>query len=108
MKKGNTKKNFKKFSSVNTHKRRDKEKRRAELLRALESINVKHEGFSFRDSVDSGYRARTREKTENAVKRALGIYSGTRSGFGFEKSVNGLFSKSSFALRTKSSSTMKT
>jgi hypothetical protein len=74
MKNGGTKKNFKKFTSVNTHKRRDKEKRRAELLRALESINVRHDSLSFRDSLDSGYGGRTRERSSASLKRALGIY----------------------------------
>ena len=68
MKKGMTKKSLNKFTSRNTHKRRDKEKRRAELLRIIESIDVRHDGFTMRDSVDSGYRGRVRDDRAPALK----------------------------------------
>ena len=86
MKKGRTGKDFRKFTSVNTHKRRDKEKRRAELLRALESINVSHEGCTIRDSFDKGISGRVRSERDGRggnAKCVLGIFTGTRSGFGF-------------------------
>ena len=77
MKKSVSKRNLNKISKVNTHKRKNKERARAELLRQLESINVKHEGFAFRDSDATGRRSM------NSGHTVMGVFSGTRSGFGF-------------------------
>lgn len=77
MKKSVSKRNLNKISKVNTHKRKSKERRKAELLRQLESINVKHDGFSFCDSDETGRRSIRSGHT------VLGVFSGTRSGFGF-------------------------
>lgn len=96
MKKGNTNKSFKKFTSVNTHKRRDKEKRRAELLRALESINVRHDGMSFKDKTDNGRGSRAFTKRTEGLKRVFGTFSGTRSGFGFVTPDGGLVGRDIF------------
>ena len=75
------KKNFDKFTKVNTHKRKAKEERRREIIRALEEIRVKHDGFSYRESTGDG---RTRRRSdEDKLSSVLGVYSGTRSGFGF-------------------------
>ena len=78
MKKKNvTKRDLGKFSKVNTHKRRGKERTRAELYRALASIDVKSEGVRIKDSDATGRQHRPLGHT------GLGVFSGTRSGFGF-------------------------
>ena len=82
MKKKYTNKDFQKFNKRNTHKRRDKERRRAELLRAIESSGVAYsENLKIRDVRDNGgYGSRIRG---GALKEVCGIFSGTKSGFGF-------------------------
>ena len=80
MKRKNTKKDFNKFTKVNTHKRKSKERARAEIMRILDEIDVKHDGFSYKEM--SAHRANSRVRDQGAAT-VLGIYSGTKSGFGF-------------------------
>ena len=81
MKRKTVKKNFDKFTKVNTHKRKAKEKSRAEIIRALNEIQVKHDGFVYKES--SFDTTRGRRHTKETMNTVLGIYSGTKSGFGF-------------------------
>lgn len=68
------KKDFTKFTKRNTHKRRSKEQSRRELMKAVAECGVKADGVKFRDIVDGG-------RSENIT--AKGIYSGSKSSFGF-------------------------
>ena len=81
MKRKNTKKNLEKFTKVNTHKRKAKEQRKMEIIRALNEIQIKHDGFTYRESANTGRKGR--ERKEGAINTILGVYSGTKSGFGF-------------------------
>ncbi len=83
MKKGNTRRNFKKFTSRNTHKRKKRKESTEELLRIVENMGIGTDGAVIRDSRDFGVRSRisgTRRKDEFVIQ---GEFSGTRSGFGF-------------------------
>ena len=80
MKKKYTKKDFAKFNKINTHKRRDKERRRLDLLAAIENSGVAYsDGLKIRDVSDRGGFG----KNKKAFKSAMGIFSGSKSGFGF-------------------------
>ncbi len=68
------KKDFTKFTKRNTHKRRTKEQARRELMKAVAECGVKADGVKLRDIVDTG-------RSENITAR--GIYSGSKSFFGF-------------------------
>ena len=78
-----TKKDFNKFTKRNTHKRRDKEAARRELLRAVAETEVAYEGIVLKDTVDFGRRGRTSPKRRGDETLSRGIFSGSKSGFGF-------------------------
>lgn len=82
-------KNFTKFTKRNTHKRRSKEAARKELLRAVSEVEAKYGDFKIRDSFDGGRRARvsTTRRRDEICKR--GVFSSSKSGFGFV-SVEGI------------------
>ena len=82
MKRKLTKKNQEKFVKVNTHKRRGKEKAQREIIKALEECKVSFDGFIYKDTDDTGIR-RKAWPIPRAEKCVLGIYSSSRSGFGF-------------------------
>ena len=73
------KKDFNKFTKRNTHKRRSKEQARRELLKAVREAGVSCEGVRIRD-VDLGV-GRSAERSKSITAR--GIYSGSRSSYGF-------------------------
>ena len=73
------KKDFTKFTKRNTHKRRSKEQARRELMKAVRETNVNYDGVKIRD-IDLG-RGRDIEKSRNITAR--GIYSGSKSSYGF-------------------------
>ena len=79
----NKKKDFSKFTKRNVHKRRSKEAAKAELLRALREVGVSYDGVKIRDVQDGG-RGEKRSP-EHAAREIVtrGIYSGSKSGFGF-------------------------
>jgi len=68
------KKDFSKFTKRNTHKRRSKEAAKNELLKMVREIGVNADGLKIKDRVDRG-------RSENVSAR--GIYSGSKSSFGF-------------------------
>ncbi len=76
-------KDFKKFTSRATHKRRTKDAARAELLRAVKESGTNIENVKIRDSLDLGRRGRTSGKARSDEITDRGVYSATRSGFGF-------------------------
>ena len=76
-------KNFTKFTKRNTHKRAAKDKAKAELLRAVcESCSVA-DGVKIKDSLDLGRRGRSSGKAGRDEVVCEGVYSGSRSGYGF-------------------------
>ena len=79
----NKKKDFAKFTKRNVHKRRSKDAAKNELLRALREVGVQYEGVKIRDIYDSG---RVDKRTSEHASRDIvtrGIYSGSKSDFGF-------------------------
>ena len=78
-----TKKDFTKFTKRNTHKRRSKEAARRELLRAVAETEVAYSGIVLKDTVDYGRGARTSTKRRGDEIICRGIFSGSKSGFGF-------------------------
>ena len=76
-------KDFKKFSSRSTHKRRAKDAARAELLRAVKESGTDLTGVKIRDTLDLGRRGRTSPRARGDEVVARGVYSATRVGFGF-------------------------
>ena len=68
------KKDFKKFTKRNTHKRRSKEAAKRELIKAVRECSVGTDTLKIRDISDGG-------RSENITVR--GIYSGSKSSFGF-------------------------
>ncbi len=83
MKRKQTKKDFSKFTKRNTHKRRNKEAARNELLRAVAETEVNYSGIVLKDTVDSGRRGRKSAKRRADEVTARGIFSGSKNGYGF-------------------------
>ncbi len=79
-------KDFKKFSKRNTHKRRAKDAAKAELLRCVREVDSSYSDFKIRDTYDSGRRGASPSRRQ---KEARGIFSSSKSGFGFVK-IEGL------------------
>lgn len=75
--------NFNKFAKRNTHKRRSKDAARAELLRAVRDVESKYSGFKIRDSFDGGRPARVSRYPHRDEKTVRGVFSSSKSGFGF-------------------------
>ena len=78
-----TKKDFSKFTKRNKHKRRDKDAAKRELLRAVAETEVAYSGIVLKDTVDLGRRGRVSSKARADEMIASGIFSGSKSGFGF-------------------------
>ncbi len=76
-------KDFQKFGKRNVHKRKGKERAKAELLRALESVGYNTDGVKIGSSHDGGRRARFSDKRRSDETVASGIFCSSRSGFGF-------------------------
>lgn len=78
-----TKKDFAKFTKRSVHKRKGKDAARAALLRALEECTSVSDGVKIRDSVDLGRGGRKIPRAHRDEIRTEGIFSSSRSGFGF-------------------------
>ena len=78
-----TKKDFTKFTKRNTHKRRTKDAAKRELMRAVAESEVAYSGIVLKDTVDYGRRGRESTKRRRDEITVRGIYSGSKSGFGF-------------------------
>ena len=78
-----TKKDFSKFTKRNTHKRRSKDAAKKELLAAVAESEIAYSGIVLKDTLDSGRRGRTSTKRRSDETLARGIFSGSKSGFGF-------------------------
>lgn len=83
MKNNRTKNALAKFSKRNTHKRRNKEKAKAELMRAIAETGVGMDSLRLSSSVDLGRRGRVSTRAMRDEKTARGIFSSSKSGFGF-------------------------
>lgn len=81
--KNSNKRNLNKISKRNTHKRRSKERARDELLRIVAETNVGIDSLRIRDSLDGGRRDRTSDKHRRDECEATGVFSASKSGFGF-------------------------
>ena len=81
--KSNTKRNLAKISKRNTHKRRSKERAKEALMRIVAETNVGIDSLRFKDSFDGGRRDRMSDKHRNDEIECVGIYSASRSDFGF-------------------------
>ncbi len=83
MKKRNKTKAFEKFTKRNTHKRRSKLEAQRALLRAVEETNVGYSSLRITDTVDRGRAGRVSSKHRRDEIVAEGIFSSSRSGYGF-------------------------
>ncbi len=83
MKNNRTEKAFVKYSKRNTHKRNDKKRARAELLRAIAEVGINAEGAKLHSVIDGGRRGRVSSKAHRDEIVARGIFSSSKSGFGF-------------------------
>ncbi len=77
------KKDFTKFTKRNTHKRRSKDAARAELMRAVREVDSKYGDFKIHDTFDGGRRARVAGRASRDEMLCEGVFSSTKSGFGF-------------------------
>ena len=89
MKNNRTKKALSKFSKRNTHKRRGKEKVAAELMRAIAETGVGTDSLKLTSAVDRGRRGRVSDRIRRDEKSARGVFSSSKSGFGFVKLEDG-------------------
>lgn len=78
-----TKKDFSKFTKRNTHKRRTKDAAKRELLKAVAQTEVAYSGIVLKDTTDFGRRGRESSKRRRDEITVRGIFSGSKSGFGF-------------------------
>ena len=83
MKRNTKKKDFSKFTKRNTHKRRSKARSQDALLSILDGIGIEYEGAKIGETFDGGRRERRTGKKGRDEIRCEGIFSGSRSGYGF-------------------------
>ncbi len=84
MKKGNTKRDFAKFAKKNVHKRRAKDQALRALSKALAQVNSEYgENVKFKDALDLGRRGRESFKARGDETCCRGVFSSSKSGFGF-------------------------
>ena len=83
MKRNSSKKSFGKRTEGNTHKRKSKELRRRELLKMLDGIGQSSDNVKIKISDDLGRRGRTSQKARRDEISAEGVFSSSKSGFGF-------------------------
>lgn len=77
------KKDFTRFTKRNTHKRRSKDAARAELMRAVREVDSKYGDFKIHDTFDGGRRSRVTGRASRDEILSEGIFSSSKSGFGF-------------------------
>ena len=79
------KNDFNRFAKRNVHKRKKKEDAKAALLRAIKECGFSTDGVKVKGSFDEGRRARASFKKRNDEVLAEGVFSSSKSGFGFVK-----------------------
>ena len=77
------KKSIRKITKVNTHRRKGRERAKNELLRAIAETNVKTDALRISFSDDKGARGRISSKARKDEYEVEGIFSASKSGFGF-------------------------
>lgn len=77
------KKNLRKITKANTHKRKSKERAKAALLKAVMETNVGTDSLKISFSRDGGRRARSSLTPHRDEYVISGIFSSAKSGFGF-------------------------
>ncbi len=83
MKRNNSRKQFGKNPERNTHKRKSKERQKKELQKMLDSLGSVSNGAKIKLSDDGGRAARTSLKSRRDETSAEGVFSSSKSGFGF-------------------------
>lgn len=83
MKNNRTKNALSRFSKRNTHKRKSKEKSKNELLRAIAETGVGTDSLKLTFAKDMGRGARVSGKMRRDEVLGRGIFSSSKSGFGF-------------------------
>ena len=83
MKRNNFKKQFGKNPERNTHKRKSKERQKKELEKLLDGIGASSYGAKIKISDDGGRSARSSVKSRHDETKAEGVFSSSKSGFGF-------------------------
>ncbi len=78
-----TKKDFTKFTKRNVHKRRSKEESRRELEKAIKLVNPDFSGYKIGSVDNLGRRGRSSGKPHRDEIVERGIFSSSKSGFGF-------------------------
>ena len=78
-----TKKDFAKFTKRNVHKRRAKDKSRDAIEQAIRSTGVGYADYKLKSALDEGRRGRESLKAHRDEIVERGIFSSSRSGFGF-------------------------
>ena len=78
-----TKKDFAKFTKRNVHKRRSKEQSREAIEQAIRATGVGFADYKLKSAVDTGRRGRESFKAHRDEIVERGIFSSSRSGFGF-------------------------
>ena len=80
-----SKRDFNRFVKRNVHKRKKKEDAKAALLRMIGECGFSTDGVKVKGSFDGGRRARTSFKRRDDEILCEGVFSSSRSGFGFVK-----------------------
>ena len=83
MKNNKSKKALSKFASRSVHKRRGREKAKEELMRAVMETNVGFDSLKLIDAVDRGRRGRVSSKAFRDEIIVRGVFSSSKSGYGF-------------------------
>ena len=83
MKKKDSRRALSKFSKVSTHKRKSTKKYTDRILAEIAATGVGYDGVKITEAEDGGRRGRKSSRTGRDEVRCEGIYSGSRSGFGF-------------------------
>ena len=78
-----TKKSFNKFSKRNVHKRKAKSQMIENIKGQLDGDGISYNGAKISVSTDSGRRGRVSPKAGREEIRTRGVFSGSKSGFGF-------------------------
>ena len=96
MKNNRTKKALSKFSGRNTHKRKSKERAKAELLRAVRETGVSADSLKLKLAVDEGRRGRVTTRQGRDEMTIRGTFSSSKSGFGFVTPLDGEYERDIF------------
>lgn len=104
MKNKRTLKAIDKFSKRNTHKRKSRERARAELLRAVAETGVGVDSLKLSFSNDGGRRSRVSDKSRKDEIIIRGVFSSSKSGFGFVTPINSTSGRDIFIPEDKTAS----